>query len=83
MLEMIFKPEGICCKEIRYEVCQNGTIKNIEFIGGCPGGLQAISRLCNGKNAVEIIQILSGITCGKKETSCGDQLAKALKGPIK
>lgn len=82
MRKAVIKPEGICCKEIRYDILDDGTIRNIEFLGGCPGGLQAIARLCNGKSAVEVMQILSGITCGKKATSCGDQLAQSLKKPL-
>jgi len=50
---------------------------NVKFIGGCSGNLQAISRLVNGMDIDEVIKTLKGIKC-QADTSCGDQLAKAL-----
>ena len=41
-----------------------------------------ISRLVMGKPAEEIISILKGTTCGKRPTSCPDQLARALQEAI-
>ena len=35
-----------------------------------------------GKPAEEIISILKGTTCGKRPTSCPDQLARALQEAI-
>ena len=32
-----------------------------------------------GKNAIEIANILGGNTCGPRNTSCADQLSKAIK----
>ena len=49
----------------------------MKFIGGCSGNLQGIQRLCIGKPIDEIIATLSGIKC-RNDTSCPDQLAKAL-----
>ena len=53
--------------------------KNIEFIGGCNGNLQGISKLVEGMDIDTVIERLDGIHCGMKETSCPDQLANALK----
>jgi hypothetical protein len=33
-------------------------------------------------DASKVVEILEGNTCGFKKTSCGDQLAKALKERI-
>ena len=56
----------------------NGKIYNVKFNGGCMGNLQAISKLVEGKNAMEIADILRGNDCRSKGTSCADQLAQAI-----
>ena len=57
----------------------NGIIRNMSFIGGCNGNLKAISKLCEGQKAENIKNILAGNTCGYRNTSCADQLAKAIE----
>ena len=54
-------------------------IDSVDFRGGCPGNLIGIGRLVKGKTAEETIQLLDGIPCGGKPTSCPDQLAQGLK----
>ena len=54
-------------------------VKNVKFTGGCQGNLQAIPRLVEGMTVEEVERRISGIHCGMKNTSCGDQLAKALR----
>ena len=54
-------------------------IKNVRFTGGCDGNLKAIPRLVEGMTVEEVEKRISGIHCGMKNTSCGDQLAKALR----
>ena len=54
-------------------------VKNVKFTGGCHGNLQAIPRLVEGMTVEEVERRISGIRCGMKNTSCGDQLAKALR----
>ena len=58
---------------------ETGTVKNAQFTGGCNGNLKAIAKLVEGMDAQRVIDLLSGNTCGFKSTSCGDQLACALK----
>jgi len=58
---------------------EDGVIKDVQFSGGCDGNLQGVSRLVTGMNAADAIERLRGIRCGRKETSCPDQLAKALE----
>lgn len=72
-----YQTSGTCAREIQFEI-ENGTIHNVCFIGGCNGNLKAISKLVEGKNAEEIASILKGNTCGPRNTSCADQLAKAI-----
>ncbi len=42
------------------------------------GNLQGISSLVKGMKIDEVIEKLSGIKCGLKQTSCPDQISKAL-----
>lgn len=76
-MEFNFTPRGVCSRNIRL-VIEDGIIKDVEFTGGCNGNLKGISALVIGKNVDEVIDTLSGITCGFKGTSCPDQLAQAL-----
>ncbi len=54
-------------------------VHNIQFMGGCNGNLKAISLLLEGWTVDEIESKLSGVLCGKRPTSCSDQLAKAAR----
>jgi len=72
-----FTPRGVCSKEINF-VLEGGIIRRLRFRGGCPGNLEALARLAEGRPAEELIELLAGLTCGSKETSCPDQLARAL-----
>ena len=54
-------------------------ITNIRFTGGCNGNLKAISKLVNGMTVDQIEGALKGNTCGRKPTSCADQLARAVR----
>ncbi len=74
---MEFKTSGVCARAIQYEL--DGTkIKSVSFTGGCPGNLLGISQIVVGMEAADVISKFSGVKCGLKETSCPDQLAKAL-----
>ena len=54
-------------------------IKDVVFTGGCNGNLTGISKLIKGMKADEVIEKLEGTRCGFKDTSCPDQLSKALR----
>lgn len=71
-------PSGVCARMISFDLDQNNNIHNLSFLSGCPGNLRAISKLVEGKNAIEIANILSGNKCGPRQTSCADQLSKAI-----
>ena len=73
-----YKTNGTCAREINFEI-EDGVLKNVSFVGGCNGNLKAISKLVEGKNAEEVASLLVGNTCGYKDTSCADQLAKAIR----
>ncbi len=76
-MKYTYKTKGTCSSAITFEI-NDGIIENLSFSGGCNGNLKAISKLCNGKKATEIAEILRGNTCGPRATSCADQLAKAI-----
>ena len=70
--------QGTCSVLTRVELNNDATIKNLEVIGGCNGNLKGICTLVKGRKAQEVKDMLRGITCGNKGTSCPDQLARAL-----
>ena len=76
-----YKTKGTCSQRILFEI-EDGKVRNVQFIGGCNGNLQGISKLVEGQDAQEVISKIEGIHCGMKPTSCPDQLAKALKEAI-
>lgn len=73
-----YKTTGTCSRAINIELDGN-IIKEVQFVGGCNGNTKGISALVKGMDMDEAISKLEGITCGPKNTSCPDQLAKALK----
>lgn len=79
---MLYKTSGTCSTAIDLEV-ENGIIKHVRFINGCPGNTAGISQLVAGMQAEEVIRRLKGIKCGNKQTSCPGQLALALEEALK
>ena len=71
-----YKTSRVCSTKIIIEV-NNNIIESVEIIGGCPGNSVGVSKLCIGKTLDEVIDILSGIDCRGRGTSCPDQLARA------
>lgn len=76
---MQYKTQGVCSQLINYDIDDNGKVRNVSFVGGCNGNLQGIGKLVEGMSTDEVIERLEGIKCGFKNTSCPDQLAKALQ----
>lgn len=74
-----FNPTGVCPSEIKIELDEQNIIQSISAFGGCSGNLQGISVLVKGKPAAEVAQLLKGIKCKFKQTSCPDQIASALE----
>lgn len=73
-----YQPKGVCSRQFNFEI-EDGVIQSFEAIGGCNGNLKGIGCLLKGRSVDEVIQTLSGVTCGMKPTSCPDQIAQALK----
>ena len=74
----VYKTKGICAREIRVEIDGN-TVRSLEIIGGCNGNTKGLSAMLKGCDVKDAITRLEGITCGTKNTSCPDQVAKALR----
>lgn len=73
-----YTPSTICATQINFDIDDN-VITNIEFLGGCNGNLKAIAKILDGSTVQEIEEKLTGNTCGRRPTSCADQLAKAVR----
>ncbi|MBO7608810.1 MAG: TIGR03905 family TSCPD domain-containing protein [Muribaculaceae bacterium] len=78
MKKYTFFPQGTCSSQIDISL-DGDIIDNVTFYNGCHGNTQGISSLIRGMKAEEVIKRLEGIRCGYKNTSCPDQLAKALR----
>ena len=72
-----YKTSGTCSSKILFDI-DDGIVHDLEYIGGCNGNLQGLSRLVEGMPVDEVISRVQGIHCGAKPTSCPDQLAQAL-----
>jgi uncharacterized protein (TIGR03905 family) len=71
-------PKGVCSMKMIFEI-ENNIIEKLTIVGGCPGNTLGVSRLVEGKTIQEVIEMLKGIPCGTKGTSCPDQVSKALE----
>ena len=78
-MEYQIRPRGVCAKEMRVELDEQGIVRDLKVMGGCHGNLQGISALVVGMPAEEVVKRLRGIRCGFKNTSCPDQLATNLE----
>ena len=78
-----FRPQKVCSKRIDFTLDDENRLHDVKFTGGCPGNLQAIAKLVDGKDAKEISDILRGNDCGGRGTSCADQLSIAIDKALK
>ena len=68
----------VCSNKIEIEIV-GGVIQKVVYTRGCEGNAKGIGALVKDMTVEEAIRRLEGITCGKRGTSCPDQLAKVLK----
>ena len=68
----------VCSKQIDI-VIKDGIIQKVVYTRGCDGNAKGIGALIKDMTVEEAIKRLDGITCGKRGTSCPDQLARILK----
>lgn len=77
-MEYIYRTKDTCSTLIKFDI-DGEIIRNVEFTGGCSGNLQAIQRLVEGLTVTQIEDKCKGIQCGRRPTSCTDQLAIAAR----
>lgn len=77
-MEYTYEPQDVCPMEISFDI-DGDVITNIKFMGGCNGNLKAISKLLDGWTVDQIEGKLRGNICGRRPTSCADQLAIAVR----
>lgn len=84
-MRYVYPTEMVCSQAITFDL-DGDKVSNISFMGGCNGNLKAISKLVDGWTVEKIEQYLKGNLCGRRPTSCADQLAigvrKALDGQL-
>lgn len=73
-----YKTQDTCATNIQLKI-EGNTVKNIVFTGGCNGNLKTIPILVDGWTVDQIEEKCKGITCGRRPTSCADQLARAVR----
>ena len=76
-MKYVYRTQGTCSTNIELDV-EEGVLKEVTYWGGCNGNLQGISRLVTGMKVEDVIEKLEGFRCGRRSTSCPDQLCKAL-----
>lgn len=79
-MRLSYDTVGSCATRIDIEI-EDGVIMGTEFINGCPGNTQAVAALVRGMTVAEAVRRLKGIAC-QGDTSCPDQLAKALEEAV-
>ena len=73
-----YQTQIVCAQVISFDI-NDDVITNISFMGGCNGNLKAIAKLVDGWTVDKIESYLLGNLCGRKPTSCADQLAVAVR----
>jgi len=76
-----YKTKGTCSKKIQFDL-QKGKVYSVSFEDGCDGNLKALGILTEGMETSELVNKLKGLQCGKKKTSCADQLAAAVAAAV-
>ena len=54
MRHISYITEGTCARRIDFDIDDEGKIRNLQFHRGCAGNTAGISRLCEGRDAVEV-----------------------------
>lgn len=73
-----YVPHGVCSREIHIEL-DGERVAHVDFVGGCDGNLKAVSKLIEGMTVEEVAAALEGNRCGRRPTSCADQLVRGLR----
>ena len=77
-MDYTYQTKFTCAQQITFHL-EGDVVTNIVFYGGCNGNLKAISKLVDGWTVEQIEAKLAGNICGRRPTSCADQLARAVR----
>lgn len=77
-MEYNYTTQDTCSTNIKLDI-EGNVVRNIVFTGGCNGNLKTIPILVDGWTVEQIEEKCKGITCGRRPTSCADQLAHAVR----
>lgn len=72
----------VCSKQIDFDL-KDGNLHNVKYLRGCDGNLQAVGRLLEGMSAEKAVEILDGVNCHGRGTSCTDQLTRIIRQVLK
>ena len=73
-----FLAEKVCPPMISFDL-EGDVVTNIVFHGGCNGNGKMVSKLLDGWTVDKIEEYCLGNICGRRGTSCADQLAIAVR----
>ncbi|MDR1612215.1 MAG: TIGR03905 family TSCPD domain-containing protein [Planctomycetota bacterium] len=79
---MVITPDNVCCNRILVKM-DAGVLRDVVFEGGCDGNGKALGRLLEGMPVARAMELLKGVDCEGKGTSCADQLARGLEENLK
>ena len=75
----ITPPRGVVLRAVDIDASTATRWRVSGSVGSCDGNLKAVSRLIEGMTVEDVAAALEGNTCGRRATSCADQLVKGLR----
>ena len=84
-MDYVYDTEFVCSPQIMFHL-EGNVVTDIKFTGGCNGNTKALSKVLDGWTVEELEEKLKGNLCGRRPTSCVDQLCigvrKAYEGQL-
>ena len=72
------KNRGVCSSSTTVTI-EDGMIQSVSVESGCDGNLKGVCALLKGRRAEDAIEAMRGIHCGRRSTSCPDQISLCLQ----
>lgn len=82
MKEFTYRTKGTCSRAIELRIRDDGIVEDVRIVGGCQGNTRGLTALAVGRPAKELVELLRGIDCNGRGTSCPDQLARAITAAL-
>lgn len=77
--EFDLRRHGVCASRLTVEA-SDGIVRSAHIEGGCPGWRAFAERVMTERPVVECIELMRGVECGERGTSCANEVAKCLEG---